>query len=85
MRTTVDIDPRTLEEVVKVTGQKSKSKAVNAALEEYLRGVAYDTLFGMAGTIEFDEDRDIWRRTDLGMLREFEVGQHGAGKPSPGR
>lgn len=72
MRTTVDIAPRILEEVVKATGQKSKSKAVNAALEEYLRGVAYDKLLGMAGTIEFDDDWDIWRRTDLGKLREFE-------------
>ncbi len=73
MRTTVDINPGLLNKVVEATGQNSKSKAVNKALEEYLRGSAYDALLAMAGTVAFDKDWDVWRRTDLGKLREFKV------------
>lgn len=37
MRTTLDIDSTLLEKVVDATGEKTKSKAVNAALKEYIR------------------------------------------------
>ena len=37
MRTTLNIDNRLLETVVEATGEKTKSKAVNAALKEYIR------------------------------------------------
>lgn len=52
MRTTLDIDERLLEEVVKATGQKSKSKAVNKVLEEYVRRKRIQELRDMAGTID---------------------------------
>ena len=35
MRTTLDIDPDLLEKVVETTGERSKTRAVNRALEEY--------------------------------------------------
>ena len=37
MRTTLNIDDKLLETVVEATGEKTKSKAVNAALKEYIR------------------------------------------------
>ena len=37
MRTTLNIDGKLLETVVEATGEKTKSKAVNAALKEYIR------------------------------------------------
>ena len=37
MRTTITIDRGTLEELVDVTREKSKSAALNKAVEEYLR------------------------------------------------
>ena len=37
MRTTLDIDSALLDKVVDATGEKTKSKAVNAALREYIR------------------------------------------------
>ena len=73
MRTTLDIDEKILDDVVRVTGLKTKSKAVSKALEEYIRGMACDNLLAMEGTMQFDENWDIWRRTDLGMLRKFEI------------
>lgn len=52
MRTTLDIDEKLLEEVGKLTGEKSKSKAVNKALEEYLRWTAIEGLRSLAGKID---------------------------------
>ncbi len=37
MRTTLNIDDKLLETVVEATGERTKSKAVNAALKEYIR------------------------------------------------
>ena len=37
MRTTLNIDDKLLETVVEATGEKTKSKAVNAALKDYIR------------------------------------------------
>ena len=72
MRTTLDIDEKLLESVVKLTGEKSKSKAVGKALEEYARRKSMDALRNLAGKIQIDDDWDIWRRTDLGKLRRFD-------------
>ena len=47
MRTTIDVDPKLLEDVVKATGQKSKSKAVNKAMEEFVRRQKTDELRAM--------------------------------------
>jgi Arc/MetJ family transcription regulator len=73
MRTTLDLDEKLLERVIEATGEKSKSKALNKVMEEYLRHRAVDELLAMAGKIELDDSWEVWRRTDLGKLREFQV------------
>ena len=67
MRTTLDIDERLLKGVVKATGQKTKSKAVNRALEEYLRRKAIDEIRAMAGKIDI---LDNWRDLEELELEE---------------
>ena len=52
MRTTVDIDGKLLDRVIALTGEKSKSKAVCRALEEYVRRQSIEELRAMAGTID---------------------------------
>ena len=37
MRTTLDIDPGLLDQVVETTGERTKTKAVTKALKEYVR------------------------------------------------
>ena len=44
MRTTVNIDPRMLQELVKATGARSRSAALNKAAEEYVRRRKLDEL-----------------------------------------
>ena len=57
MRTTLDVDEKLLEGVLEVTGEKSKSKAVSKALEEYIRRKRIQELRDMAGTIDL---ADSW-------------------------
>ena len=52
MRTTVDIEEGLLDEVVKITGEKSKSKALNKALEDYIRRKRIQELRAALGTID---------------------------------
>ena len=56
MRTTLDVDPKLLTDVVKVTGEKSKSKAVNKALEEYIRYSRVERLLDLQGKLDLDLD-----------------------------
>ena len=53
MRTTLNIDGKLLETVVEATGARTKSRAVNAALKEYIRRKHVEELF------------DYWRRNPL--------------------
>ena len=64
MRTTIDVDPKLLEDVVKATGQKSKSKAVNKAMEEFVRRQKTDELRAMAGKIQIDDVREEQRAAE---------------------
>ena len=52
MRTIVDIEEGLLEELVKLTGEKSKNKALNKAIEEYVRRRRIEELRAMLGTID---------------------------------
>ena len=64
MRTTLDIDERLLNDVVKAVGVKGKSKAVEEALRLYLQGWAVKRLAELAGTIDIDYDKEEERRLD---------------------
>ncbi len=55
MRTTLDIDGNLLDSVVAATGEKTKSKAVNAALKEYVRRKHVQELIDSWGKIMVDD------------------------------
>ena len=52
MRTTLDVDKEVLDEVVKLTKEKNKGKAVSKALEEYIRRRRVEELRAALGTID---------------------------------
>ena len=56
MRTTVDIATGLLEQVVELTGEKSKTKALNKALEEYVRRKRLEELLALRGKLDLDLD-----------------------------
>jgi len=55
MRTTLDLDEKLVEEVVAVTGEKNKGRAVNQALLAFVRRRRLEALKAMAGRIELDD------------------------------
>lgn len=55
MRTTLDIDSALLDSVVDATGEKTRSKAVNAALKEYIRRKHVQELIDSWGKIIVDD------------------------------
>ena len=56
MRTTLDIDETLLDEVVKATGEKIKSKAVAKALDDFLRHERINRLLDRQGKLDLDLD-----------------------------
>ena len=64
MRTTINIDERLLETVVEATGEKTKSKAVNAALKEYIRRKHVQELIDSWGKIIVDDLSEEYDRLD---------------------
>ena len=64
MRTILNIDENLLETVLVLTGEKTKSRAVNAALEEYVRWQKIAELRAMAGRIQIDDTRAEQREAD---------------------
>ena len=56
MRTTLDVDEKLLDEIVELTGETSKSKAVNKALGEYVRRMRIDHLLSLLGKLDLDLD-----------------------------
>ena len=65
MRTTVNIDPRMLQELVKATGARSRSAALNKAAEEYVRRRKLDELKHSWLTMETADVRPEARDADL--------------------
>jgi hypothetical protein len=67
MRTTLDLDDALMEQLLARHPGTSKTKAVEAAIEEHLRRGAVDWLLANAGTIEIKdvsaEMRSIDRRS----------------------
>ena len=64
MRTTLNIDKELIDYAVEATGEKTKSKAVNAALKEYIRRKKIAELRASAGTVQIDDTRAEQREAD---------------------
>ena len=52
MRTTLDIDPELIKQVVKTTGARSKKKAIEIAMKEFLRAKRRKELSDLIGNYE---------------------------------
>ena len=61
MRTTLNIDPDLLDDVVEITGEPSKTKAVSKALDAYVRRARINELRAMAGKFVLRDTREEQR------------------------
>jgi Arc/MetJ family transcription regulator len=53
LRFTVSMDKDLLDELLRITGQKKKSRAVNVACREFVRMKQKETLLSLKGNINF--------------------------------
>jgi len=53
LRFTVSMDKDLLDELLRITGEKKKSRAVNIACMEFVRMKQKETLLTLKGSIEF--------------------------------
>ena len=74
MRTTLDITPELVEKVVEITGEKSKGRAVDRAMEDFIRRDQIEKLIALAGKIEFEGDWEERHERDFELEREHRRG-----------
>ena len=79
MRTTLDINSKLLDQVVNATGEKSKSKAVTAALKEFIRRKHAQEFIDSWGKIIVDD----FSEDDLRLDEERRAFLDSIGKDSP--
>ena len=72
MRTTLNIDPKLLAEVICETGEKDKGRAVNAALAEFIRRKRLEELRALRGKIEIEDNLDELKRLELEKMAKSE-------------
>ena len=65
MKTTIDLPEEDLEEVIRFTGAKTKTEAVNLAVADYNRRQRLTRLAAKMGTF-----KDMFTRKDLSRMRE---------------
>ena len=72
MRTTLDVDKKLLDEVVTLTGERNKGRAVNEALSEFIRRRKIEDLIALAGHIDYEDNRAELRDLELKELADTE-------------
>jgi len=73
MRATLNIPDELLSEVQKYTGEKSKTKAITTAMQEYLRQKKLAALLALRGKIEFDYDWQEAEELEIKAQKEREA------------
>jgi hypothetical protein len=61
MRATLDIPESLIKDLLRVTGEKKKTKAICMALDEYIRSRRKEKLLALSGGVEFDLD---WKKME---------------------
>jgi len=75
MRATLNIPDELISEVQRLSGQKSKTGAIVAVMEEYLRRRRMEDLLALRGKVRIDYD---WQREEeLEMAADAERERHG--------
>ena len=70
MRTTIDINPDLLEKALAITGEKSKGRAVDRALEELIRRDAIEKLLAARGTFHIEDKTAEWEEEEMRLEAE---------------
>lgn len=61
MRTTLSLDDRLIQELMEVTGAKTKTEAIHLAISEFIRRKKLEGLLALEGKVHLDLD---WRELE---------------------
>jgi len=68
MRATLNLPDPLIKDLLRVTGEKKKTKAISLAIEDYIRRRRKEKLLSLSGKINFDLD---WREMEELELKEM--------------
>ena len=70
MRATLNIPDDLLLEVQKISGEKSKTKAIISAMEEFIRQRKIKELIALRGKIQIDDDTEELEKLEIEEIEE---------------
>jgi hypothetical protein len=70
MRATLNIPDDLLSEVQKLTGEKSKTKAITIAMKEYVRQKRIKELLALRGKIQIEDVTHELEKLEMGEMEE---------------
>jgi len=70
MRATLNIPDDLLEEVQKISGEKSKTKAITIAMQEFVRQKKIRQLIALAGKIEIEDVTETLENLEIKEMEE---------------
>ena len=73
MRATLNIPDNLIEEVQKITGEKSKTKAITVAMKEYIRQKKIKELIALRGKLQIDYDWEKEEELEMEAQKKREV------------
>ena len=72
MRTTLEVDEKLLKDVLALTGEKSKGKALNRALREFVRRKRIEEMKALAGSIDLVDNLKELEELELRELERLQ-------------
>ncbi len=66
VRTTLDIDAQLMDDAIRLSGERTKAAAVEAALREYVRLRRKEMLQELPGKVRLEENWEQLREAELG-------------------
>lgn len=72
MRATLNIPDKLLDEIKNITGEKSKTKAIVVAMEEFLKRKKLEKLLSLRGKVEIDYDWETAEEKELDLQEKRE-------------
>jgi Arc/MetJ family transcription regulator len=72
MRATLNLPDSLIKDLLDITGEKTKTKAICLAIEDFVRRRRRQKLIGLSGKIHFDLDWEEMEARELAGMKERE-------------
>jgi Arc/MetJ family transcription regulator len=65
MRTTINLDPELLAEILQDTGERDRGRALNKVMTEYIRQRKIEQLRSLRGKLDIRDEWEKWEEEEL--------------------